>query len=95
MSGYYNSAPVQSVNGVATGEIPKISSVTQAPLITTRQGVTSLNERFMKTTTASGKFKYMPLGELLYLEGGYQWQRAIRSRDGTSRFTVPSAFVKA
>lgn len=97
MSGYYDSKSVQSTNGVATGEIPSISSITQAPLITTnRQGVTSLNERFMKTTTASGKIKYIPFNnELLYLEGGYQWQRAIRSRDGTSRFTVPSAFVKA
>lgn len=94
MSGYYNSARVASVGGKATGEIPSISSVTQAPLITTSQGATSLGERFMKTTTASGKIKYMPFSAL-YLEGGYQWQRAIRSRDGTSRFTVPSAFFKA
>ena len=52
------------------------------------------DERFMRTITASGKFKYAPT-DRWYLEGGYQWQKAIRSRNGDSVFTVPSAFLKA
>lgn len=95
MSGYYGSARVASVGGIATGEIPGVTSVAPTPLYTTNaQGVTSLNERYMKTTTASAKFKYAPF-DALYFEGGYQWQEAIRSRDSTSKFIVPSAFLKA
>lgn len=93
MSGYYGSARVASVGGIATGEIPGVTSVTPTPLYSTNaQGTTSLNERYMKTTTASAKFKYAPF-DALYFEGGYQWQEAIRSRDSTSKFVVPSAFL--
>ncbi|MCD8213572.1 MAG: TonB-dependent receptor [Campylobacter sp.] len=78
--GYYNSASIGR-----DGSVPSVDSV----------GVAGSNdERFMRTRTASGKFKWTPQ-DWLYLEGGYQWQEAIRSRDGTSRFTVPSAFLKA
>lgn len=88
MTGFYNGYGIPYTNGVANRDIPSVDSVS-----------TSTTERFMETTTASGKFKYMPLGELLYLEGGYQWQRALRSRDrysgGQAGFDAPSAFFKA
>ena len=84
MGGYYNSARITSRNGIATGNIPDVSSV-----------IASIGkERFMRTITASGKFKYAPT-DAWYFEGGYQWQKAIRSRSGDSVFTVPSAFLKA
>lgn len=85
MTGFYSSANVRSVKGRAVAEVPSVSSVTR---------VAPGSERFMRTRTASAKFKYTPI-DSLYLEGGYQWQQAIRSRDGTSRFNVPSAFLKA
>ena len=88
---YYGSASVRSTNGIAQGEIPSMGSVTQNPITNTN----GFNDRFMETTTASAKVKYAPL-ESLYFEGGYQWQRALRSRTSRgSQFTIPSGFIKA
>ena len=87
LTGYYDIARTSSTNGVTTDEIPSVSSV---------RAVAQGQEMFMRTVTASGKFKYIPFNnELLYLEGGYQWQRNDRNRASTDRHTVPSAFVKA
>ena len=91
MSGYYDGEyrglPIRNANGRIIGatssDIPSVSSVTKS----------TSGERYMRTIASSGKFKYAP-SDIWYLEGGYQWQRAIRSRDGNSRFTVPSAFLK-
>ena len=84
MGGYYNSARVPTKKGIAIKDIPDISSITAS----------SSGERFMRTITASGKFKYAPT-DRWYFEGGYQWQKAIRARNGDGAFTVPSAFLKA
>ncbi len=83
MTGYYNGLSIPSTKGVATRTVPGVLAAT-----------TSGTERFMETTTASAKFKFAP-HEAWYFEGGYQYQRAIRNRGNTSRFDVPSAFVKA
>lgn len=84
-NGNYNSASITTTNGVASGQIPSFSTI-----------AVGTSERFMRTTTASAKVKYLPFS-FLYLEGGYQWQEAVRARatTGQAGFTVPSYFVKA
>lgn len=86
-NGNYNSASITTTNGVASGQIPSFSTI-----------AVGTSERFMRTTTASAKVKYLPFS-FLYLEGGYQWQEAVRSREMSANtqagFTVPSYFVKA
>lgn len=83
MTGYYGSKSITTKNGVAQNDIPGIGDFT-----------TDADEKFMETTTVSGKFKLTP-SPAWYFEGGYQWQRAIRERGSTPDFTLPSAFVKA
>lgn len=81
---YYKHISKGHYNGVTAGayEVEKVPA--------------STSERFMRTTTASAKVKYLPFS-FLYLEGGYQWQEAVRSRatTGQAGFTVPSWFIKA
>ena len=85
MTGFYGGSSVRSTNGVATGAVPDAKNF----------NTISGGEVYSRTLTASGKFKYTPISAL-YLEGGYQWQKSNRSRtDKTTRFTVPSAFLKA
>lgn len=96
----YKSASVYSVNGRAITQPITVNNTTYAPGIPIMEnlGTSIQSERFMRTTTASGKVKYMPY-EYLYLEGGYQWQEAVRSRNpgqsGGQRFVVPNWFAKA
>ena len=65
MTGYYDGVNVRSVKGRAVGEVPSVSSVTRTD---------PDDERFMRTRTASAKFKYTPI-DSLYLEGGYLRRR--------------------
>ncbi len=100
MGGYYNGVSFASKDGIYQGYSPvrrrgEIIGVKYHGMPSFSDVTTETNgERFMRTITASGKFKYAPT-DRWYLEGGYQWQKAIRSRNGDSVFTVPSAFLKA
>lgn len=82
-TGYYNGVNIPSTAGVASKE-PNFDEAVQ----------NTADERFLKTATASIKFKYIPFSAL-YLEGGYQYQKMSQARRRWAPYNVPSAFVKA
>ena len=92
LQGRYDTASTSNISDTGIYDTSK-----PFPSVTSVQGLSIFNannEMFMRTVTASGKFKYTPISAL-YIEGGYQWQRNDRNRSSQQRHTVPSAFLKA